>query len=161
MRFDVKSKKPKPNRNITRIDFKNKKGEIASGGWEVRFHRRGKKIEKFFADNKLGSRNKALTEAKKFRDKTELKLPKYSVQELAKKPSKRNKSGHVGVRRHEQTDIRGEWGYTYAFWVAQWTDENGKRRTKSFSANQYGEDGAFEMAIKARKKGMAERKKNS
>lgn len=155
------AKKLKPNRNISRIDFRNKKGEIASGGWEVRFYRRGKKVEKFFADNKFGGRNKALAAAKKFRDETEKKLPKYTVYELSKKPSKRNKSGIVGVRRHEQTDVRGDWGYTYTFWVAQWTDELGRRRTKSFSINHYGEEEAFKMAVKARKQGMAERKKKT
>jgi hypothetical protein len=149
----------KPNRNISRIDFKNKKGEIASGGWEVRFHRRGKKVAKFFADKKAGGRVKALTLAKQFRDQVEQTLTKYSVHDLSKNPSKRNQSGVVGVRRHEQTDIRGEWGYTYTFWIAQWTDENGKRKTKSFSANHYGEPEAFNMAVKARKKGMTERKK--
>lgn len=157
----MKSKKPRANRNITRIDFKNKNGDVASGGWEVRFHRRGKKIEKFFADNKHGGRNKALAAAKAYRDEIEAKLPKYSVHELSKKPSKRNQSGVVGVRRHEQTDIRGDWGYTYTFWVAQWTDESGRRKTRSFSANHYGEEEAFQMAVRARKKGMAERKRNS
>ena len=157
----MKSKKVKPNRNISRIDFKNKEGEIASGGWEVRFHRRGKKVEKFFADNKFGGRAKALNAAKNYRDEIEAKLPKFNVHELSKKPSKRNQSGVVGVRRHEQTDIRGDWGYTYAFWVAQWTDEFGKRKTKSFSANHYGEEEAYRLAVKARKKGMAERKRNS
>lgn len=157
----MKSKKVKANRNITRIDFKNKDGEVASGGWEVRFHRRGKKVEKFFADNKFGGRAKALSAAKKYRDEIEAKLPKYSVHELSKNPSKRNQSGVVGVRRHEQTDIRGDWGYTYAFWVAQWTDESGKRKTRSFSANHYGEEEAYRLAVKARKQGMAERKRNS
>ena len=157
----VKSKKPNSNRNISRIDFKNRKGELASGGWEVRFHRRGKKIEKFFADNRFGGRKKALLAARLYRNETEAKLPKYTVHELSKTPSRRNQSGVVGVRRHEQTDIRGEWGYTYAFWVAQWTDELGKRRTRSFSANHYGEEEAFRLAVKARRKGMADRKRNS
>ena len=157
----MKPKKTKSNQHITRIDFKNKVGEVTSGGWEVRFHRRGKKIEKFFSDNKFGGRQKALAEAKAFRDVTEAKLPKYSVHELSKKLSKRNRSGVVGVRRHEQTDVRGDWGYTYAFWVAQWMDEFGKRKTKSFSTNHYGEEQAYRLAVKARKRGMAERKRNA
>lgn len=157
----MKPRRPKPNRNITRVDFKNENGEITHGGWEVRFNRRGKKIERFFADNKNGGRAKALAQAKDFRDEIEAKLPRLSVHELSRTPSKRNQSGIVGVRRHEQTDVRGDWGYTYSFWVAQWTDENGKRKTKSFSVNHYGEDEALRLAVKARKKGMAERKRNT
>lgn len=159
--ISLKAKKSKPNRNISRIDFKNDAGEVTHGGWEVRFHRRGKKIEKFFSDNIFGSKTKALAQARVYRDEIESKLPKLNVHELSRTPSKRNQSGIVGVRRHEQTDVRGDWGYTYSFWVAQWTDENGKRRTRSFSINHYGEEEALRLAIKARKKGMFDRKRNT
>ncbi len=150
------AKKQKNNslKNISRIDFKNAAGEIASGGWEVRIQRRGKRVEKFFADNGFGGRNKALAAAKKFRDEKLAGMKGYTTAELAKRPSKRNSSGVVGVRRHTQVDVRGEWQYEYAFWVAQWTGEDGKRHTRSFSVNRYGEDKALKMATKARNEGV-------
>lgn len=157
----MKARKPKANRNISRIDFRNSDGEITHGGWEVRFHRRGKRVEKFFADGKYRGKTRALKAARQYRDEIEAKLPKLTVHELSRKPSRRNQSGMVGVRRHEQTDIRGDWGYTYTFWVAQWTDETGKRRTRSFSIQRHGEEEAYRLAVKARKKGMADRKRNS
>lgn len=146
--------KQNPNRNISRIDFKNAAGELASGGWEVRIQRRGKRVEKFFADNGFGGRGKALAAAKKFRDEKLNAMRGYTTQELAKRPSKRNTSGTVGVRRHTQVDVRGEWQYEYAFWVAQWTGKDGKRHTRSFSVNRYGEDKALKMAAKARSDGL-------
>jgi AP2 domain len=144
-------------RNISRIDFKTANGDRASGGWEVRIQRRGKRVEKFFADRALGGRRKALEEAKSFRDEQLAKLRRYSIKELAKRPSRRNRSGLVGVRRSTQSEVRGDWRYDYVFWVAQWTDANGRRCTRSFAVSRYGEDGAFQRAVAARNRGIAAR----
>ena len=119
--------------------------------------RKGEKVEKYFADTKFGGKIGALREAKKFRDEIEAQMPRYSVSELARNPSVRNTSGTVGVRISERKDIRGEYEYTYYFWVAQWTDGKGRRKTRSFSIDKYGYDKARELAVKARKKGIKEK----
>ena len=121
--------------------------------------RRGKKTEKFFSDNKYGGKRAALDAAKKFRDELEKASRKYSVKELSQRPSRRNKSGVVGVRLHEQIDIRGEYEYHYWYWIAQWTDGLGRRRTKSFSVHTHGDEEAFRLACEARRKGVSHAKR--
>ena len=147
-----------PKRNISRIETKSASGKIY-GGWEVRIQRRGKKTEKFFSDNGHGGNRGALAAAKQFRDKLEAASRRYSVKELARTPSKRNSSGMVGVRLHKQIDTRGEFEYHYWYWVAQWTDGLGRRRTKSFSSHIHGDRGAFKLACEARKKGVNQAKR--
>ena len=142
-----------PKRNISRIETQGKSGKTY-GGWEVRIQRKGEKVEKYFSDKKNGGRRGALRAAKEFRDEFEKKHSKYSVEELAESPSKRNKSGVVGVRLHRQVDQRGDYEYHYWYWVAQWTDGRGRRRTRSFSFHQYGEDEAFRLACEARSEGI-------
>ncbi len=121
--------------------------------------RRGRKTEKFFSDNAYGGNRGALEAAKKFRDQLEASSRKYSVKELARTPSRRNKSGIVGVRLHEQIDTRGDFEYHYWYWVAQWTDGLGRRRTRSFSVHTYGEEEAFRLACEARRKGVNQAKR--
>jgi hypothetical protein len=38
----------------------------------------------------------------------------------------------------------------FTYWVAQWVDRNGKKRSKSFSVKAYGEEEAFELACQHR-----------
>jgi hypothetical protein len=147
-----------PKRNISRIETRSASGKVY-GGWEVRMQRRGKKTEKFFSDNAFGGNRAALEAAKKFRDQLESSSRKYSVKELARKPSRRNKSGIVGVRLHEQIDTRGDFEYHYWYWVAQWTDGLGRRRTRSFSVHTYGDEEAFRLACEARRKGVNQAKR--
>ena len=142
-----------PRRNISRIDTTSPSGKNY-GGWEVRMQRRGKKTEKFFSDNGYGGKRMALAAAKEFRDELESESRKYTVKELSSLPSVRNQSGVVGVRLHQQKDLRGEFEYQYWYWVAQWTDGRGRRKTKSFSVHQYGDEEAYRLACAARRKGV-------
>ena len=142
-----------PRRNISRIDMFSTSGK-SHGGWEVRIQRRGKKYEKFFADGQHGGRRAAIQAAKVYRDELEAKLRPYSVKELARSPSVRNNSGVVGVRRALQVEETDDYIYTYTFWIAQWTDGKGKRKTRSFSVDKYGEDEAHRRAIQARTRGV-------
>ena len=121
--------------------------------------RRGEKTEKFFSDNKFGGKRAALVAAKEFRDQLEESSRKYSVKELSQRPSVRNKSGVVGVRLHEQIDLRGDFEYHYWYWIAQWTDRLGRRKTKSFSVHTHGDEEAFRLAVEARRKGVNQAKR--
>ena len=145
-------------RNISRIETKSSSGKVY-GGWEVRLQRRGEKTEKFFSDSGYGGKRAALEAAKEFRDEIETKSRKYTVEELAENPSARNRSGVVGVRLHKQVDTRGEYEFHYWYWVAQWTDGHGKRRTRSYSVHTHGDDEAFRLACEARTKGVAQAKR--
>ncbi len=144
-----------PRRNISRIETKSDAGKVY-GGWEVRIQRRGVKSEKFFGDRRYGGKRKSLAAAKTFRDEIEASTEKYTVKDLAAVPSSRNKSGVVGVRLHKQKDIRGDFEYHYWYWVAQWTDASGKRKTKAFSIHQHGDEEAYKLACQAREDGIAE-----
>lgn len=144
-----------PRRNISRVEAKSDAGRTY-GGWEVRIQRRGRKTAKYFGDNLFGGQRKSLLAAKEFRDSLEQAWQKYTVKELARKPSIRNRSGVVGVRRHKQIDSRGDYEFHYWYWVAQWTDGHGRRRTRSFSVSVFGEDEAFRLAKEARRNGVSQ-----
>ena len=58
-------------RNISRLEIPPKKGRGATIGWQVRFL---DDISKFFSDKKQGGKEKALEEAKLFRDAYEREL---------------------------------------------------------------------------------------
>ncbi|MEZ6096323.1 MAG: AP2/ERF family transcription factor [Pirellulaceae bacterium] len=147
--------KKDPNRNLSRIQITSARGSKFSG-WEVRIQRRGKSMHKFFNDKKFGGEQGAHKAAVEFRDSIESKFKKFSVSERARNPSSRNTSGHVGVRKHSQVDVRGEYEYHYEYWIAQWTDKDGKRKTKAFSVSEHGDEKAFKLAVQARKEGVKE-----
>jgi hypothetical protein len=147
------------NQNISRIEIQ-RDGVAPTMGWEVRINRRGKKLSKFFSDSLLGGKRKALQEARVYRDKMEDKYPPYTRVELMAQPTARNSSGIPGVRRRENVVTKNGWAYTYATWEASWTPEKGGRRTKrQFSVLKYGEDKAYEMAVRARSKALREIRK--
>ncbi len=145
--------KKDPNRNLSRIEIVSARGSQFSG-WEVRLQRRGKSVHKFFNDKKFGGERGAYKAASDFRDSLEARYKSYSTAELARKPSKRNTSGVVGIRKHCQIDKRGGYEYHYEYWIAQWTDASGKRKTKAFSVHEFGDQKAFKMAVAARREGV-------
>ncbi len=120
----------------------------------MRIQRRGQKFEEFFSDQRYHGKRNALVAAQGRRDEIESGIARYSNAERAERPSSRNKSGMVGVRLHQQKDIRGEYEYYYWYWVAQWTDGRGRRRTRSFSIHRHGDEEAYNLACEARRKGL-------
>ena len=144
--------RPSSKRNITRHDPLDSGG---GGGWQVRMRRKGKSFDRFFADAAYGGKRGALQAAKEYREAIDEQHEHYTTVELSKNASIRNTSGIVGVRRVEQIDERGDYQYTYYYWVAQWIDGHGKRKTRSFSVSRYGEKRAYKMAMDARKEGVA------
>jgi len=142
-----------PRRNITRVENDSAAGAI-NGGWDVRIQRHKQKHSKFFADSVYGGKLEALRWAKEFRDDIEAESDKMNVAEKSQMPSVRNRSGIVGVRLHQQIDRRGDYEYHYWYWVAQWTDGHGRRKTRSFGVEKYGDVEAFRLAWQARKNGV-------
>ena len=142
-----------PRRNISRLEKLNSAGQTV-GGWEVRMQRHREKQSKFFSDSIFGGKLAALRAAKEFRDELEQEADKMTVEERSLRPSARNSSGVVGVRLHEQVDRRGAFEYHSWSWVAQWTDGHGRRRTKSFAVEKFGDVEAFRLAWQARKNGV-------
>lgn len=146
----------KNNHNITRIDINPGEGLAGTHGFEVRLMRKGKTFHKFFGDPAYGGKRKALAAAREYRDELLAAHPKQSRREIAKIKSSRNSSGKVGIRLSEEVDRRGPNELVYRYWVAQWSPKPGVRRTRRFSVNKYGEEKAYNMALRARQKGLRE-----
>lgn len=142
--------RPESLRCITRITINHPK---RTRGWQVRVIRRGIGLSEFFADAKHGGRAGALSKAMHFRDEKVKELPILPRSRLLRKPSRRNTSGIVGVRRAVQKIRRGERVHTYVVWTASGTPSPGKRKTRHFYVTEkLNEDEAREAAIAQRMK---------
>lgn len=145
------ARRPKEFRNIARIDITGKKkGRVGTKGWQVNL--KMNKITKLFSDSIFGGEKAALKEAQLFRDACERELKYYSSANknitTLNKITKRNTSGIPGVSRYsDKRPNRNSEG-----WEAQWVDQDGKHRRKSFSSNKYGETKAKNLAIEHRNK---------
>jgi AP2 domain len=147
-----------PRRNLTRVEVRQANG-ASCRGWEVRIQRQGILHCRFFSDRQFGGNRGALNEAKAFRDTLEKQLRPLTVRVMAETPSSRNSSGVVGVRRSRQTYTADGGDYLHEFWVAQWIDGHGQRKTRSFSIAKYGEEHAWQLALEARKQGVNKAKR--
>lgn len=147
-----------PRRNISRIERTNAIGKIV-GGWEVRMQRQKERYCKLFSDSIFGGKLAALRAAKAYRDEVDAESRKMNVADKSLSPGERNRSGIVGVRQHQQIDRRGDYEYHYWYWVAQWTDGHGRRRTRAFAVEKYGDVEAFRLAWAARKEGVRKAKR--
>ena len=141
-------KKTTPIYGITRVD-----NELSrTHGWLVTIQRRSKIYRRQFSDGVFGSKAKALAAAKVFRDAIVAENPPFSRREHAEIRKKNNKSGVVGVCRYCASETRDkparQWRW---FWVASWVLPDGRAKRVKFSASKYGEEGAFKMAVKARR----------
>lgn len=133
---------------ISRVD-----NEVSrTHGWLVTVQRRGQIFRKHFSDGVHGGKQKSFLAAKQYRDEVIAKHPPFSMREYSNIVKKNNRSGVVGVCRYcasETRDLPEEkqrW-----FWVASWPLPDGRRKRVKFSVKKYGEEGAFKMALKARK----------
>jgi AP2 domain len=142
-----------PKRNIARLE-PGKRSARRLAGWLVRIQRRGRSTSRFFSDHEAGGKRRALQAAKEFRDAVEEQAETWSVAERSDMLSTRNSSGVVGVHRLVQRQHRNGYEFSYAFWVAQWIDGQGHRKTRSFAVDKYGEDAALEAAVAARNSGV-------
>lgn len=124
-------------------------------GWLVTIQRRGVIHRRHFSDGMHGGKQKSYSAAKVFRDEIIAKYPPFSMREYSSIVKKSNRSGVVGVCRYCASDTRDlpdeeqRW-----FWVASWPMPSGKRKRVKFAVNKYGEEGAFKLALKARKEAM-------
>lgn len=144
-------KNPKSEYGISRVD--NEKSR--THGWLVTIQRQGVIHRRHFGDGTHGGKRKALIAARAFRDDIMEKFPPYSMATYAQIVKTNNQTGVVGVSRHCTTNTRHlpeherRW-----FWVAAWPAKDGRKRVR-FSVNKYGEELAFQLALTARKEGIA------
>jgi hypothetical protein len=115
----------------------------------VQLTRKGLQYNKHFSDGVYGGKQKALNAAKEYRKSIISKHSHYTKKDVCSKVRRNNQSGIPGVGKYS---YNGRNGKLYWFWLAYWTDENGSRRQRKFMINTYGEDEAFDHAVKLRQK---------
>ena len=116
--------------------------------WIVQIRRRGRFIVRYFADRRHGGRGRALAAAAAFRDHLLDRLPPLSFAGL----HPRGPTGVVGVCVQVNRLRQG----TYRSYVASWPDAAGGRHTRTFAFKKYGKARAFELAVQARRRGLAD-----
>ncbi len=135
---------------ISRIDSRN------SHGWSVRVARGSKKhgtwkeMNGFFSDKKWCGREIALQRAREYEVKLLRENPEMGPSPFKEFPQANCSTGVCGVSRTFKRGRRNRdilyWGYAVLY-----KTEDGRRATRFFSENKYGEDGALERAVAFRK----------
>lgn len=137
-----------PIYGVTRVD----NAVSRTHGWLVTIQRRGIIFRRQFSDGVLGGKAKSLAAAKAYRDQIVAQYPPLSKREHAEILKKNNKSGVVGVCRYCASETRQKPGPEKRwFWVASWVLPDGRAKRIKFSVKKYGEEGAFKMAVRARR----------
>lgn len=85
--------------------------------------------------------------------KSNLRITTRAINSTNAKARKENDCNIRGVYRRNERP-----GISKASWICEWTDENHKRHSKSFSIAKYGEDEAFRLAKSLREEKMKEMK---
>lgn len=137
-------------KGISRID------SGSTHGWFVRGYRNGKTYSRLFSDQKCGSRDEALAEARLFRDRLNEKLKQIPAAPRARRVvlrDARNSTGILGVCR---TAKRSPGGTVNECYSVSWRPQPGKQKCTSFSIRKYGEKKAFQLAVAHRKKMLKE-----
>ena len=126
--------------NIRRIDDDTRR----TYAWLVRVQRKNNIAFKMFSDSIFGGKDKALSAAIQYRN----------ALIVAASPAAHNLWHRTIVRRNNTSGIPGVGLYKRANgserWVAYWEDENGIRRSRSFSVNIHGKRKAKELAVTER-----------
>ena len=138
------------NRNISRIE------SGATQGFQVRITRQGRQWCKLFSDSVWGGQRKALKAAREYREELleDLSHLVPTRREICDKNRGRSSTRIAGVRLVRETDASALKGY-YEYYLAEWCPEPGVRRKRQFSVLKYGKRKAKQLAVAARKAGVA------
>ena len=128
--------------NIRRIDDVTR----STHAWLVQVQRKNRIAIKMFSDGIFGGKGKALSAALRYRD----------TLIIAVSPAAHNLWHRTIVRRNNTSGIPGVGFYKRANgaerWVAYWEDENGIRRSRTFSVSIYGNRKAKKLAVAERQR---------
>ncbi|GIK74346.1 MAG: hypothetical protein BroJett021_33340 [Chloroflexota bacterium] len=138
--------RPVEMRFITRMDYER------TAGWWVRISSAGRPIaNKLFSDSKFGGKQKALSAAKKWRDRQldahrgilALAVNKHRIHTS----DRRSLSGITGVSPEIE---KRSLPYSIKAWKAAWPADYGIQMYARFSVVVYGYQGAFNKAVERR-----------
>lgn len=136
---------------ISRIDD----DRFRTHAWRVKLSRRGKTHVKNFPDKRSGGKQKALVQAKAYRDELLERYPPLSRLEFCSILRSNNQSGITGVYRYAKSfklkngKVKESW-----YWEASWPIGKSKQAHLSFPVNDHGEARARQLAIVAREKAL-------
>lgn len=130
------------HRNIRRIDDDFRR----THAWLVQVQRRNNTIIKMFTDNIFGGKQKALSAALEYRDALIIAAPSAEHNLWHRTIVRRNNtSGTPGVGLYKRPNGAEKF-------VAYWIDENGIRKSRTFSVKIYGRRKAKQLAIAERQR---------
>ncbi len=124
--------------------------------YRVSFTRHGKNVAKLFRARDYRAARSALKAARVWRDSMTRTLTPETKQEFSQRVRPDNTSGCSGVYLKRQVLRRGAWSGEYAHWQALTPQGVKPMRSRSFSVDRYGFDGAYELAVQARAEFVAE-----
>jgi hypothetical protein len=137
-------KAPPKLRNIARVKA-NPAVDRATGGWLVRFTRKGKMTQVYIGDHGHGGEAASLKAAMAERDRLEQTLkPSATVKAERLLDPKR------GVRICLKETKRNGRYYIYEYAEAVWSDRPGEITRRRFSVRVYGRKGALALARQTR-----------
>ena len=121
--------------------------------WRVEIYRRGETHIVEFPDHAYGSSQAARAAAACHRDTLLAQLPPTTMREWATKIRSNNTSGVSGVCRIDlRQKLRNGSVSVRPYWLATFNGKHsGRTGSRMFSVAKYGEQGAYERAVQARK----------
>lgn len=137
-------------KHIYRVDH----AKSRTHSWLVTIQRRRQIYHRHFTDGVYGGKRKALEAAKIYRDSLIAHLRPLTRLERCSIKRKNNRSGISGVTRIDAMDTSRGRSYHRRYWLSQWPIGEGKAQMKKFSIKQYGEQGAFRRAVRARQEAL-------
>jgi len=140
---------PAATYGITRIDS----DKTSTHAWHVTISRQRKRFSKYFSDGIYGGKRKALAAAMRYREEVLANNPPFALRQFCEIVKRNNRCGISGISRIANTRKNGVLCW---YWNARWSPEPYKSQSKKFSIARHGEEKAFKMAVRYRKKMLAQ-----
>lgn len=137
-------------KHIYRIDH----AKSRTHSWFVTVQRRRRIYHRQFTDSVYGGKRNALDAAKMYRDGLLMSLAPLTRPEVCRIRKRNNRSGISGVTRIDTREKSRGRIARRRYWLAQWPIGEGRAKMKKYSIQRYGERGAFQRAVRARRQAL-------
>jgi hypothetical protein len=120
--------------------------------YRIVISRNQKRVQEYFFFGDRQTEARARAQAIRRWKELRASMPVMTRAAFARIERRKSRSGIVGVRRITKESR----GHSYHFWVAVFSDRRGNKKWRSFSVDKYGAAKAKKLAIRARRKGLAQ-----
>jgi hypothetical protein len=135
---------------ISRIDHTKSR----THSWVVTVQRRGRISHRHVTDAVYDGKRHALDVPRIYREGLVTSLRPLTRSERCRIRKKNNRSGVLGVTRIDAWE-KNRWHiYHRRYWLAQWPLGDGKAKKQKYSIPRYGERGAFQRPVRARRQAL-------